>query len=111
MADGQLVDKNILKTLVPPNALNAENFQELSGKAFIEEAPPGKVIFKTGDLDRKTIYLLEGEVVLSDDLVDKAVEAIQKAAKTGRIGDGKIFISSVEEAIRIRTGEHGNDAI
>ncbi len=45
------------------------------------------------------------EVVLSDELLDKAVEAIQKAAKTGRIGDGKIFISSVEEVIRIRTGE------
>ncbi len=51
------------------------------------------------------------EVVLNDDLVDKAVETIQNAAKTGRIGDGKIFISSVEEAIRIRTGETGSDAI
>jgi nitrogen regulatory protein P-II 1 len=51
------------------------------------------------------------EVVLSDEMLDKAVDAIQKAAKTGRIGDGKIFISNVEEAIRIRTGEHGTDAI
>jgi nitrogen regulatory protein P-II 1 len=51
------------------------------------------------------------EVVLSDDMLDKAVEAIQKAAKTGRIGDGKIFISNVEDAIRIRTGESGRDAI
>ena len=51
------------------------------------------------------------EVVLSDEMVDKAVETIQNAAKTGRIGDGKIFISSVEEAIRIRTGETGGDAI
>ena len=51
------------------------------------------------------------EVVLGDDMLDKAVEAIQKAAKTGRIGDGKIFISSVEDAIRIRTGETGQDAI
>jgi nitrogen regulatory protein P-II 1 len=51
------------------------------------------------------------EVVLSDDMLDKAVEAIQKAAKTGRIGDGKIFISTIEEAIRIRTGESGRDAI
>jgi nitrogen regulatory protein P-II 1 len=51
------------------------------------------------------------EVVLSDDMLDKAVESIQKAAKTGRIGDGKIFISSIEEAIRIRTGESGRDAI
>jgi nitrogen regulatory protein P-II 1 len=51
------------------------------------------------------------EVVLSDDMVAKAVDAIQKAAKTGRIGDGKIFVSSIEEAIRIRTGETGTDAI
>ena len=47
------------------------------------------------------------ELVLSDEMVEKALEAIQSAAKTGRIGDGKIFISNVEEAIRIRTGETG----
>ena len=51
------------------------------------------------------------EVVLNDDLVDKAVEAIQNSAKTGRIGDGKIFISSIEDAIRIRTGETGGEAL
>jgi nitrogen regulatory protein P-II 1 len=51
------------------------------------------------------------EIVLGDDMVDSAVEAIRKAAQTGRIGDGKIFVSSVEEAIRIRTGETGVDAI
>jgi len=51
------------------------------------------------------------EIVLADELVDKAVDAIRKAAQTGRIGDGKIFVSAVEEAIRIRTGETGNDAI
>ncbi len=51
------------------------------------------------------------EIVLSDALVERAVEAIQIAAKTGRIGDGKIFISNIEEAIRIRTGETGDDAI
>ena len=51
------------------------------------------------------------EVVLGDEMLDKAVDAIQKAAKTGRIGDGKIFISTIENAIRIRTGETGADAI
>ncbi|MCC0056953.1 MAG: P-II family nitrogen regulator [Rhodobiaceae bacterium] len=51
------------------------------------------------------------EVVLSEEQVDKAVEAIQQAAQTGRIGDGKIFISTIDDAIRIRTGERGNDAI
>jgi nitrogen regulatory protein P-II 1 len=51
------------------------------------------------------------ELVLEDAMVERTVEAIQQAAHTGRIGDGKIFISPVEEAIRIRTGERGNDAI
>ena len=51
------------------------------------------------------------EVVLADEQVDAAVEAIIAAAKTGKIGDGKIFISPVEQAIRIRTGEEGNDAL
>ncbi|MCI5095286.1 MAG: P-II family nitrogen regulator [Rhodobacteraceae bacterium] len=51
------------------------------------------------------------EVVLDDDLVDQAIEAIVDAAKTDKIGDGKIFVSPVEQAIRIRTGESGSDAL
>ncbi len=51
------------------------------------------------------------EVVMEDSMVERAVEAIQQSAHTGRIGDGKIFISTIEEAIRIRTGERGGDAI
>ena len=51
------------------------------------------------------------ELVVEDGQVERAVEAIQSAAQTGRIGDGKIFVSSVEEAIRIRTGETGTEAI
>ncbi len=51
------------------------------------------------------------EIVVTDDMVTKVVEAIQGAAKTGRIGDGKIFILPVDEAVRIRTGEKGGDAI
>ena len=51
------------------------------------------------------------EIAVSDDLVAKVVETIQNTAKTGRIGDGKIFIISLEEAVRIRTGEKGTDAI
>ena len=51
------------------------------------------------------------EVAVSDDLCDKAVQAIVAAANTGRIGDGKIFVLAVEEAIRIRTGERGADAV
>ncbi len=51
------------------------------------------------------------EVIMDDSLLDRAIEAIQQAAHTGRIGDGKIFISPVDEVIRIRTGERGVDAI
>jgi nitrogen regulatory protein P-II 1 len=51
------------------------------------------------------------EIVMDDNMLDRAIEAIQKAAHTGRIGDGKIFVYSVEDAIRIRTGERGIDAV
>ena len=51
------------------------------------------------------------EVVVEDELADRTVEAIEAAARTGRIGDGKIFVLSVDQAIRIRTGDRGADAI
>ncbi len=51
------------------------------------------------------------EIVLDDDQVDGAIEAIIDAAKTEKIGDGKIFVSTIEQAIRIRTGESGSDAL
>ncbi len=51
------------------------------------------------------------ELITTDDIVPQVVETIERAAKTGKIGDGKIFVSQVEEVIRIRTGERGKDAI
>ena len=51
------------------------------------------------------------EIVLSDEMVPKALEAIERSAKTGRIGDGKIFVSTVDEVVRIRTGERGEPAL
>ena len=51
------------------------------------------------------------DIVVGDELVDQAVEAIQKAANTGRIGDGKIFVLDVAKAVRIRTGETDNEAV
>ncbi|MSU89893.1 P-II family nitrogen regulator [Rhodobacteraceae bacterium 2CG4] len=51
------------------------------------------------------------EVVIDDSMLDQAIEAIIAAAKTGKIGDGKIFVSNVDQAIRIRTGEEGSDAL
>ncbi|AXQ31259.1 P-II family nitrogen regulator [Solimonas sp. K1W22B-7] len=51
------------------------------------------------------------EVALGPDMIDKAVEAIQKAAKTGQIGDGKIFVYDLDQTVRIRTGESGVEAV
>jgi nitrogen regulatory protein P-II 1 len=51
------------------------------------------------------------EIIVSEEMVVKVVETIEKAARTGRIGDGKIFVTPVEEVVRIRTGERGEDAI
>ncbi len=61
----KLVDRNLLKQLVPPNALNAENFQELARKAVVETVPAGRTLFKAGDRDGKTIYVIAGEVELT----------------------------------------------
>ena len=51
------------------------------------------------------------EIIVPDDLVAQVVEVVEKSARTGRIGDGKIFVTNVEEVVRIRTGERGHDAI
>jgi nitrogen regulatory protein P-II 1 len=51
------------------------------------------------------------DIIVSDELVSQVVDAIQRAAKTGRIGDGKIFVLPIEDVVRIRTGERGGDAI
>ena len=51
------------------------------------------------------------EIAIRDDLVDTVIEAVTKAANTGKIGDGKIFVVNLEQVIRIRTGESGNDAL
>ena len=69
------------------------------------------------ELDRGAEYVVDFlpkvkiEVVVDDNQAEQVTEAIQNAAKTGRIGDGKIFISTIDEAIRIRTGETGADAV
>ena len=62
--------------------------------------------YKTDFLPKSKI-----EIIVTDELVTQVIETIERAAKTGKIGDGKIFIMPVEEVIRIRTGERGRDAI
>ena len=88
----------------------------LQGLTVIEAKGFGRQKGHT-ELDRGAEYVVDFlpkvkiEVVLEDRLVERAIEAIMQAAATGRIGDGKIFVTTVEEAIRIRTGEKGADAI
>jgi CRP-like cAMP-binding protein len=81
MVDGKLVDKDTLKTLVPPSGLNAENFQELAGKAVVEQYGAGQVIFRQGEVDRKTTYLLEGEVTVESDQGTQMIRGGSDAAR------------------------------
>ena len=68
-------------------------------------------VYRGAEYDRSFVPKVRIETVVADDVAAKAIEAISAAAKTDAIGDGKIFISSVEGALRIRTGERDDDAI
>ena len=70
-----------------------------------------KEIYRGAEYVVDFVPKIKVEVVVPADMVEKAVEVIRKAANTGKIGDGKIFITPVEMAIRIRTGEHGDDSL
>ena len=70
-----------------------------------------KEIFRGAEYQVDFVPKIQIDVVVDDDLSDKVIEIIKDKAQTGKIGDGKIFISSLEEAIRIRTGETGLNAI
>ncbi len=83
----------------------------IEAKGFGRQKRPYRALSRAQNMSLTFCPKVKVEVILADEQVDAAVEAIQKAAQTGRIGDGKIFISPVEQAIRIRTGETGNEAI
>ena len=68
-------------------------------------------VFRGSAYNVEFVPKIRMEIVVPDTLVLQVVDAIQRAAKTDRIGDGKIFVSALEDAIRIRTGEHGDEAI
>lgn len=70
-----------------------------------------KEVYRGAEYQVDFVAKVKIEVVVDDDVMPQAVEAVQKAALTGKIGDGKIFILPVEDVIRIRTGESGVDAI
>jgi nitrogen regulatory protein P-II 1 len=68
-------------------------------------------LYRGAEYDISFIPKVKIEAVVSDAMLDKAISKIEKAAKTGKIGDGKIFVSAIEDIIRIRTGEKGEEAI
>ena len=73
-----------------------------------------EVVVKDGDVDRCIDAILPKvkiEAAVDDALVDRVIEAIEGSARTGKIGDGKIFVSTLEQVVRIRTGETGKDAL
>ena len=67
--------------------------------------------YRGADIEVNLLKKVRLEIAVNDDFVDKTIEGITKGARTGRIGDGKVFILDLPECIRIRTGEKGNDAI
>jgi nitrogen regulatory protein P-II 1 len=70
-----------------------------------------KEIYRGAEYDMNFIPKVKIEIVVAADMVEKVVETIQKAAYTGKLGDGKIFVSPIEGAVRVRTGETGQSAI
>ena len=70
-----------------------------------------KEIYRGAEYIVDFIPKIKIEIVAEDDRVEEIIQTIQSAAKTGKIGDGKIFVLSIEEAVRVRTGERGKDAI
>ncbi len=70
-----------------------------------------KEIYRGAEYEVDFIPKIKIEIVIQDEIVDKAVETIAASAKTGKIGDGKIFVLPVEQAVRVRTGEKDSDAI
>lgn len=70
-----------------------------------------KEVYRGAEYQVDFVSKVKIEVVIDDDLLDQTLEVIQAAAKTGKIGDGKIFISTIDNAIRIRTGESGGSAL
>ena len=89
----------------------------LSGMTVIDVKGFGRQRGSSGGLENSNDYddefhaKVKIEIIVEDDIVEKAIESIIKAAFSGKIGDGKIFVSNIEQVMRIRTGEKGSDAV
>ena len=110
----------LLKCIVRPNALDKvkEALSELGLMGMTVSEVKGfgrqkghKELYRGAEYTIDFTPKLEIEVVVKDDMAEQAVDAVRDAAQTGKIGDGKIFMVSVDEVVRIRTGETGDAAI
>ena len=95
---------------------NALHEIDLSGMTVIEVKGFGRQRGQEGidnnqDYDDEFHAKVKIEIIVEDDIVEKAIESIVKAAFSGKIGDGKIFVSNIEQVMRIRTGEKGSEAV
>ena len=113
-------DMKRIEAVIKPHTLDLvkERLQQIgiSGMTVTEVRGFGRTGGKT-EVYRGSAYVVDFvpkvrlDIVVKDSMVSDVVEAIAKTAKTGKIGDGKIFVTTIDEAIRIRTGERGEDAI
>ena len=107
----------IIKPFKLPAVKNALHEIDLSGMTVIEVKGFGRQrgqdgIDKNKDFDDDEFHAkVKIEIIVEDDIVEKAIESIVKAAFSGKIGDGKIFVSNIEQVMRIRTGEKGSEAV
>ena len=95
---------------------NALHEIDLSGMTVIEVKGFGRQrgqegLGKNQDFDDEFHAKVKIEIIVEDDFIEKAIESIKKSAFSGKIGDGKIFVSNIEQVMRIRTGEKGSDAV
>ncbi len=102
----ELVDKNLLKKFVPANALNADNYRELSGKTTLESIAAGKAVFSIGQTDRKTVFLVEGELVVRNNsgktsLVRAGTEAARHAIANNQPRKHTVIAKVPSKIIRI----------
>ena len=110
-----------IEAIIKPFKLSSvkEALQEisLSGMTVIDVKGFGRQRGSSGGIDTDQLYddefhaKIKIEIIVEDSLVSKAIEAIKNAAYSGKIGDGKIFVSNIEQVLRIRTGEKDSDAV
>jgi len=106
----------IIKPLKLSEVKDALQEIELAGMTILDVKGFGRQRGQEGinseqDFSDEFLAKIKIEVIVEDSIAEKAIQSIRKAAYSGKIGDGKIFVSNVEEVMRIRTGEKGSDAV